>query len=138
MCSISVRHELSRPASRLPSPTPLQLCPLPPHLSRPSGTLPARPLDASPCASCRPGLLCFPGAVLEDEKCLFFVLVFFCVISVKSITNPLQCRALQLMVGWVPGLSSLDLQTSRTYGRALGAELIRMQGTHLQGVGRCR
>ena len=67
-----------------------------------------------------------------------FCACFFCVISVKSITSPLQCRALQLMVGWAPGLSSLDLRTRWTYGRALGAELILMQGTHLQGVGRYR
>ena len=65
------QHQARDVSAGLPSP----VTDAPAALPLPFPSVPAH-LMPDPCAGCRLGLLCFLGAVLEDEKCFLFVLVF--------------------------------------------------------------
>lgn len=109
ICSTSIRQEASRPALRLPSRCPCRSAPSLP---------PAPPLPAavrhSPCppAWCQPmcQLLSWTTVLFQvlswKTKNGFCLCLSFCIVSVKSVTKPLQCRAPQLTLSQAPGLSA--------------------------------
>ena len=41
-------------------------------------------------------------------------------------------------IGWVPQLTSLDLQTNWTYEHTLGTELVRGRGLTVLGFSKCK